>query len=85
MTIMLEQARLVFMGSLRADSFVEFARHRASRLGLAIGVGAVSDQAITVDISGAAELVDAFEMACSLGPHDCIIFDVARDRLALVS
>ena len=85
MTIMLEQARFVFKGALRSDSFVEFARHRATRLGLAIGVGAISDKAITIDISGAAELVDAFEMACSLGPHDCLIRDVARDRPAMAS
>jgi acylphosphatase len=85
MTIMLEQARFVFKGALRTESFVEFAQHRASRLGLAIGICTVSDKAITIDISGASELVDAFEMACSLGPQDCLVFDVARDRLAMAS
>jgi hypothetical protein len=31
-----------------------------------------------VNVSGAAELVDAFEMACSLGPYDCLVLEVAR-------
>jgi hypothetical protein len=81
MTTMHARARLVFMGRLQLESFVAFARHRAARLGLLIGFGEASDCAITVDISGAAELIDAFEMACSLGPHDCLVLDVARDGL----
>jgi acylphosphatase len=75
---MSEQARFVFTGQLRTDSFIEFARHRAARLGLRIDVGQISDQAVTVNVSGAAELVDAFEMACSLGPYDCLVLEVAR-------
>src|ERR1700687_2817704 len=59
---MSERARFVFTGRLRTDSFVEFARHRAARLGLWIDVAQMSDEAITVNVSGAAELVDAFEM-----------------------
>jgi hypothetical protein len=87
---MSEQARFVFTGQLRADSFIEFARHRAARLGLRIDVGQISDQAVTVQaltvtVSGAAELVDAFEMACSLGPYDCLVLEVARhDRKCAV-
>jgi hypothetical protein len=72
------QARFDFKGRLKADSFVEFARHRAARLGLAIKVGQANDDAITLQVWGAAELVDAFEMACSLGPYDCVVLDVAR-------
>ncbi|MDB5514280.1 MAG: hypothetical protein JWQ17_1038 [Tardiphaga sp.] len=80
---MSEQACFVFTGQLRTDSFIEFARHRAARLGLRIDVGQISDQAVTVqavtvNVSGAAELVDAFEMACSLGPYDCLVLEVAR-------
>jgi acylphosphatase len=75
---MSEQARFVFTGQLRTDSFIEFARHRAARLGLRIDVGQVSDQSVIVNVSGAAELVDAFEMACSLGPYDCLVLEVAR-------
>jgi hypothetical protein len=78
LAVMSEQARFVFSGRLRTDSFIEFARHRAARLGLGIDVAQTSDEAITLSVSGAAELVDAFEMACSLGPYDCLVLEVAR-------
>jgi hypothetical protein len=82
---MSEQARFVFTGRLRSDSFIEFARHRAARLGLSIDVTQMSEVAITVNVSGAAELVDAFEVACSLGPYDCLVLDVARHDRALAA
>ena len=73
-----ENTSFVFRGRLRTDIFVEFARHRAARLDLAIDIGSVSDEAIALTVRGASELVDAFEMACSLGPHECLVLDVAR-------
>ena len=82
---MSERARFVFTGRFRADSFIEFARHRAARLGLWIDLAQISDEAITVNVSGAAELVDAFEMACSLGPYDCLVLEVARFDRALAA
>lgn len=75
---MRESACFVFRGRLRTESFVEFARHRAARLCLGFEVGPVSSDAVALHVSGAAELVDAFEMACSLGPYDCLVLDVAR-------
>ncbi len=71
-------ARFVFKGRLRTESFVEFARHRAARLGLGVEVGQTSVDAIALNVWGPVELVDAFEMACSLGPYDCLVLDVAR-------
>jgi hypothetical protein len=82
---MSERTRFVFTGRLRADSFIEFARHRAARLGLSIDVAQMSAMAVTVNASGAAELVDAFEMACSLGPYDCLVLQVTRHGRALVA
>jgi len=82
---MSERARFVFSGRLRTDSFIEFARHRAARLGLEIDVAQMSNEVITLNVSGAAELVDAFEMACSLGPYDCLVLDVARHDCALAA
>jgi len=82
---MSERARFVFTGRLRTDSFVEFAHHRAARLGLSIDVAQISEVAITVNVSGPAELVDAFEMACSLGPYDCLVLEVARHDHALAA
>jgi hypothetical protein len=82
---MSERACFIFTGRLRADSFVEFAHHRADRLGLCLDVAQMSEAAITVNVSGAAELVDAFEMACSLGPYDCIVLEVARHDRAFAA
>ena len=73
-----ESACFVFRGQLRTESFVEFARHRAARLGLCFEIGPVSADVVALSVSGATELVDAFEMACSLGPYDCLVLDVAR-------
>ena len=75
---MSENASFVFSGRLRTDVFVEFARHRAARLDLAIDIGAVSEEAIALTVCGPSELVDAFEMACSLGPYQCLVLDVTR-------
>jgi hypothetical protein len=75
---MSESANFVFSGKLKIDDFVEFARHRAARLDLAIDIGDVSDEAITLTVRGASDLVDAFEMACSLGPYECLVLDVTR-------
>jgi hypothetical protein len=75
---MSENASFVFSGRLRTDIFVEFARHRAARLELAIDIGDVSDEAIALTVHGASDLVDAFEMACSLGPYECLVLHVIR-------
>ena len=80
-----EHARFVFKGTFRITSFVEFARHRAERLGLDLQFGSSSAEAIAVHVSGALELVDAFEMACSLGPFDCFVLDVARHDITLAA
>lgn len=71
-------ATLVFLGRLRPDSFTEFVRHRAKRLSLAAGLDALGSDRIEVSVSGEADLIDAFEMACSLGPIDCLVLDTFR-------
>jgi hypothetical protein len=80
-----EHARFVFKGTFRAQSFVEFARHRADRLGLELQLGQADAESVAVNVSGVAELVDAFEMACSLGPFDCFVFDVVRHDVDLAA
>ncbi|MEO8668955.1 MAG: hypothetical protein ABI399_10585 [Bauldia sp.] len=68
----------VFAGRFEAGSFAEFARHRAARLALSAGAPELSPGEIRITVSGPGDLVDAFEMACSLGPRDCIVADVIR-------
>lgn len=77
-TAMNEAVELTFAGRLRPDSFLDFARHRAQRLELNLTIDNVTDEAVRLCVRGQPDLIDAFEMACSLGPFDCIILDVVR-------
>jgi acylphosphatase len=69
---------LVFLGRFRPESFREFVRHRAERLSLCAGLRSVSTGRVEVSVAGAEELIDAFELACSLGPIDCLVLDYHR-------
>ncbi|WP_244618753.1 hypothetical protein [Rhizobium sp. 18065] len=61
-----------------SESFLDFARHRAARLDLALTIGICDTAACMLTVSGPDALIDAFEMAVSLGPYDCIILDIER-------
>jgi hypothetical protein len=67
-----------FSGQLNPASFARFARHRAARLDLALELGEFRNAEARLSVDGDPDLIDMFEMAMSLGPHDCIVFDVAR-------
>lgn len=68
----------VFTGRFEPASFAEFARHRAARLSLDAGAPDIRPDRVRITVSGQHDLVDAFEMACSLGPLDCLVDDVVR-------
>lgn len=70
--------RFTFAGRLAPDSFRAFAEHRAARLSLALVAGPIRPDAATMTVTGHPDLVDAFEMACSLGPLDCLVDEVSR-------
>jgi hypothetical protein len=76
------EVSFVFSGDLRQASFRQFAQHRAERLSLGIEFGAASERFFDVTVAGDEALIDMFEMACSLGPYDCIIHDVTRRDIA---
>jgi hypothetical protein len=71
--------RIVFVGRFRLKSFTEFVEHRARRLGLEATIDEASATRFGTVVAGQPELIDAFEMACSLGPFDCLILDVERN------
>jgi acylphosphatase len=75
----IEPVTMVFLGHFKPESFAEFVRHRAARLSLGMRLGTVSDERVEVAVEGAADLVDMFEMACSLGPIDCLVLDIYRN------
>ncbi|MEO1019970.1 MAG: hypothetical protein AAFY56_20110 [Pseudomonadota bacterium] len=68
--------RMVFEGRLNAVSFREFAEHRSRRLALRLDIVEIGDRSATMIVVGYEALVDAFEMACSLGPIDCLVRNV---------
>lgn len=67
-----------FKGSFVCDSFLGFARHRAHRLDLHLEITRCDEASARMRVTGAEALVDMFEMACSLGPYDCLILDIER-------
>lgn len=73
-----DDVRLVFLGRLDPSSFVEFLRHRAGRLALGHAFSRVETDCVEVRVTGAPDLIDAFEMACSLGPIDCLVLAAYR-------
>ena len=74
----LPETTLVFRGRLHPDSFADFVAHRAGRLALSHRLDSLDADRAVVTVSGQPDLVDAFEMACSLGPADCLVLDTRR-------
>ncbi|MBT9385175.1 hypothetical protein KM176_14990 [Pseudooceanicola sp. CBS1P-1] len=73
-----QTATFTFLGTLPEASFIEFAQHRAGRLSLGLRVVAQNSTTATLCVSGPVDLVEAFEMAMSLGPADCLVREVIR-------
>jgi len=69
---------LDFTGHLPPASFAEFAAHRAARLSVTHDMQEQTLQRAVIRVRGPEVLVDAFEMALSLGPSDCLVRDVRR-------
>ncbi|MES0068583.1 hypothetical protein NKJ73_22640 [Mesorhizobium sp. M0074] len=76
-----QTTRLRFIGRLVSSSFGEFADRRAARLNLDLLVHEAADDFFVVQVSGQPDLIDAFEMACSLGPIDCLVMDCERAEI----
>jgi hypothetical protein len=77
-TTMMDAVRFRFLGDLDGASFVEFAKHRSRRLDIELRVVESGSEFATFDVGGPPDLVDMFEMACSLGPLTCIVREVER-------
>ncbi len=67
-----------FTGDLPPAPFAAFAAHRAARLSVVHEVVAQDAGRAVIRLTGAAALVEAFEMALSLGPAECLVRDVRR-------
>lgn len=67
-----------FSGRLEPQGFVAFAEHRAARLSLGLTIASCDSERCRLTLSGPEALIDAFEMAVSLGPYDSIVLNVTR-------
>ncbi len=76
-----DTVRMSFKGHFVQPSFLDFVDRRAARLDLDVAVTSSGADRVAVEVSGQRDLIDAFEMACSLGPMDCLILDVERCRI----
>jgi acylphosphatase len=75
---MTDTVLLVFLGRFRCDSFRDFVRHRAERLALRADIRTAHEERVEIAVAGALELIEAFELACSLGPIDCLVLEHHR-------
>jgi acylphosphatase len=71
-------AKIVLIGHFDIVDFLDFVSDRAARLDLEMVVEGFSTERFEVDVAGQPGLVDAFEMACSLGPNTCLVLEVLR-------
>ncbi|PLK73245.1 hypothetical protein C0V73_03345 [Rhizobium sp. TH135] len=63
---------------MEPQGFIAFAEHRAARLSLGLNIASCDSDRCRLTLSGPEALIDAFEMAVSLGPYDSIVLDVTR-------
>ncbi len=70
--------RMTIRGSLGADSFLPWIARHAARLGLTGEVRHADAARVDIDIAGPADLIDAMEMGCLLGPIDVWIETIDR-------
>lgn len=77
--------RLTLTGSLAAASLLPWIQHRAERLDLVGWVRQDTADQVTIEVHGPAPLVDAMEIACSLGPADALVDSIARHDMPLQS
>lgn len=69
---------LTLIGDLGADSAIPWIVHRARLLDLTGCVRRDSDTTIHMALAGPAALIDAMEVACSLGPGDVRVDTIQR-------
>jgi hypothetical protein len=75
---MQDAATIVFVGKFEPQSFEQFVLHRARRLSVEAEMAKLGPEGAEVRVTGEPDLIDAFEMACSLGPIDCLVEDTSR-------
>jgi hypothetical protein len=75
---MLVRERLTIRGNLGADSFLPWIMCHAARLGVEGAISHADTERVDLDVCGPADLIDAMEMGCLLGPIDVWVDTVDR-------
>ncbi len=65
-------------GHVGAEDFVPWMQKHARKLGVEFTVLEASPRHLSIRTTGVIEMVDAFVLACSLGPQSVCIKDVVR-------
>ncbi|WP_298836589.1 acylphosphatase [uncultured Roseobacter sp.] len=73
-------AILTLTGQLSAESALPWIHHRGQLLNLAGWVRREDDQTIRMALAGPEPLIEAMEIACSLGPGDVLVDTITRAR-----
>jgi acylphosphatase len=73
-----EVVRIVLAGRGLDEDFVDFVLDRAHRFSLG-GSVALEDGEIRILAEGPSALIDMMEVACMLGPVQCLVDDVRRE------
>jgi hypothetical protein len=73
--VLTKTVRLSFEGRFVVRSFADFVERRAARLDVGVVVRKAGYRLFSIDVTGQPDLIDAFEMACSLGPLDCLVLE----------
>ncbi|MFT9093219.1 MAG: hypothetical protein ABF479_19810 [Gluconacetobacter sp.] len=68
-----ERMRLELDGCAAVEAIVGFAHERAALMALACVVVETGPARVVLDVAGPEPLVGAFEMACRLGPAECLV------------
>ncbi|MBU2942671.1 acylphosphatase [Shimia thalassica] len=74
----IENQVLVIQGQLAGPSFIPWIERHARRLGLSSRHTFVSPERIELEVQGPAELIDALEVGCLLGPMDVWVDSIDR-------
>lgn len=70
--------QMIIEGRLEGGTFLPWIERHARKLGLVQTVRHADHARIALDLCGPAELIDAMEMGCLLGPIDVWVEGIAR-------
>lgn len=71
--------RIALVGRVDDPTFLPWIERHRARLGLSGGVVALQAGRIELIVSGAPDLIDALELACSLGPAGVLVERTDRE------